>query len=132
MPCRDYGSDDYGFSDRQLEILKRKADEMILKDRADMLARIACRALEAIEAGGGTYSHLHETVMRDKETADWWVKHKEEDKKQRLIRLKEELKKKEQDELKKRAYAKLTEEERQLFGLNKKKADKQNGTRSYF
>lgn len=122
MPCRDYGSDDYSFSERQLGILKRQAEEKILKERADMLARIACRALEAIEAGGSTYSYLLATVMRDKETADWWVKHKEEDIKQSLIRLKKELKKKEQDELKKRAYAKLTEEERQLFGLSKKES----------
>lgn len=116
MPCRDYGSDDYSFE----RSLARRANETLFKERADMLARIACKAMYELEKDPAKFDSL----MKDEELNKWWTVHREQDRKNQLARMKEELKKKEQSELKKRAYAKLTEEERQVLGLTKKTARK--------
>lgn len=116
MPCRDYDSD----NDYQERVLRRNLDTMILKDRADMLARIACKAMYELEKEPAKFDLL----MKDEEVNKWWTVHREQDRKHQLARMKEELKKKEQAEIKKRAYAKLTEEERRAFGLTKKSMGK--------
>lgn len=114
MPCRDYGSDDYFYEKNAY------ATSAILKDKADMLARIACKAMYELEKSPEALKF----VLSDPEVSEWWKVHKEEDRKARLAQLKQELKKKEQDELIKKAYAKLTEEERIAFGLIKKESKK--------
>jgi hypothetical protein len=107
MPCRDYGSDDY---------YPNQSTVFLLKKKVDSLARIACKAMYELEKSPTALK----SVLSDSEVSDWWKVHKEEDRKERLAQLKRELKAKETEALKKKAYAKLTEEERIAFGLIKK------------
>ena len=70
MPCRDYMDDD----------LRSSQHTDILEERLDKLSRIACKALEHIEASGDGLEIL---VLRDPEIAEWWRAHKEADRKAR-------------------------------------------------
>ena len=105
MPCQSYDSrwDDYD-SDRD------KIRE--LKKQADMLARIACKALTALEE----MEKEDFLLLQDDEVREWWQEHKEADRKAREA---EELKQRKK-EAKARAMAKLTDEEKVLLGLKKK------------
>lgn len=105
MPCRDYYTDDYVNS-------RSDANEKRLKAQADKLARIACKALEALEDMGKEDFLL----LKDDEVREWWQQHKEAD---RRAREAEELKQRKK-EAKARALAKLSDEEKVLLGLKKK------------
>ena len=105
MPCRDYESDDWG---------TRASTSGVYKLQADRLARIACTAMRAYEAG----MPLDE-LLKDKEIASWWEEHKKADDKVRLKVEKEKEKKFELAKLKKAAASKLTDEELVAFGLHK-------------
>ena len=105
MPCRDYYSDDYVNS-------RSDANEKRLKAQADKLARIACKALNALEAMGKEDFLL----LKDNEVREWWAEHKEADRKARAA---EEAKKAKAD-AKARAMAKLTDEDKILLGLKKR------------
>ena len=105
MPCQSYDSrwDDYD-SDRD------KIRE--LKKQADMLARIACKALQELED-----NKIEDMILlRDDEVRVWWQKHKEDDRRAREALEAKRLK----AEAKARAMAKLTDEEKVLLGLKKK------------
>ena len=105
MPCRDYYSDDYVTS-------RSDANEKRLKAQADKLARIACKALAALEDMGKEDFLL----LQDDEVRVWWAAHKEADRKaQEAERIKQERK-----EAKARAMAKFTDEETILLGLKKR------------
>ncbi len=105
MPCRDYYSDDYVSS-------RSDANEKRLKAQADKLARIACKALTALEAMGKEDFLL----LKDDEVREWWQQHQEADRKAREAeRIKQERK-----EAKARAMAKLTDEDKILLGLKKR------------
>ena len=105
MPCRDYYSDDYVTS-------RSDANEKRLKAQADKLARIACKALAALEDMGKEDFLL----LQDDEVRVWWAAHKEADRRaQEAERIKQERK-----EAKARAMAKLTDEEKILLGLKKR------------
>jgi hypothetical protein len=112
MPCRDYGIDyDHGRSMSSIAEIK------LLKMRCDLLARIACKAMYALE--GKTDIN---DLLKDTEVAVWYHEHKKEDQK----RLKQEEKEKErklhEEELRKQALAKLTPEEKIAFGFFQKRS----------
>jgi hypothetical protein len=80
-----------------------------MKERNDLLARVACRALTELEDNGIADFLL----LRDDETREFWEKHKEFDRKRRAA----EEKKLRLEEVKKTALAKLTNEEREALGI---------------
>lgn len=82
------------------------------KNKTDKLARIACKALNALEAMGKEDFLL----LQDDEVRTWWAAHKEAD---RAARKAAEVKRA-RAEAKKQALAKLTDEEKVLLGLKKK------------
>ena len=105
MPCRDYYTDDYVNS-------RSDANEKRLKAQADKLARIACKALNALEEMGKEDFLL----LKDDEVRAWWTEHKEADRKAHAA----EEAKRARAEAKKLALSKLTDEEKVLLGLKKK------------
>ena len=105
MPCRDYGSDDVSPTDSW--------QYRDLKERADMLARIACKAITELE--NNKIEDL--LLLRDDEVRTWWAKHKEADRKAR----EKEQRKQERIRLRRAALRKLSEEEKIALGLKKSK-----------
>jgi len=102
MPCVSYDNSwDQGNDDR------RKIRE--LKKQADMLARIACKALAELEN-----NKIEDMLLlRDDEVRTWWKKHKEDDAREQARVAEAERKKR----IKEEALAKLSPEERELLGL---------------
>lgn len=107
MPCRDYDSDNWGVTSRS------DATERKLKAQADRLARIACKAMEAlIKDGRGDF-----LLLKDDEVRTWWQEHQRADaaaraaaeEKARIKKLKEE------------ALSKLSDDELIILGLKRKK-----------
>ena len=105
MPCRSY-DDDWRSSDDGDKIRK-------LKEQADMLARIACKAMTELE--NNRIEDL--LLLRDDEVRTWWAKHKEADRKAR----EKEQRKQERIRLRRAALRKLSEEEKIALGLKKSK-----------
>ena len=105
MPCRDYGSDDVSPTDSW--------QYRDLKERADMLARIACKAMTELE--NNQIEDL--LLLRDDEVREWWAKHKEADRKAR----EKEQRKQERIRLRRAALRKLSDEEKIALGLKKSK-----------
>ena len=104
MPCQSYESSwAKTSSDRDIKRLKAEADK---------LARIACKALAALEDMGKEDFLL----LKDDEIRIWWSAHKEADRKARA----EAQAKQERKEAKERVLARLTEEEKVLLGLKKR------------
>lgn len=106
MPCRDYSSDDWGVSSSAPK----------LKAQMDKLARIACKAMEALEKDG----RADFLLLEDDEVRDWWLEHKEADRKERARVA--ELQRREA--VKQEALNKLSDEEKELLGLKKSKVKK--------
>jgi len=100
MPCYDGSGPSY--SDNTYEMRQ-------MKERNDLLARVACRALTELEDNGIADMLL----LRDDETREFWIKHKEFDRKRKAA----EEKKLRLAELKKTALAKLSNEEREALGI---------------
>lgn len=97
MPCRDYETDYHD-------------DAEELKEQCDRLARIACKAMEELERNG-----IEDMlVLKDDEVRDWWMAHKEADRKAREKREKKERR----ERVKAEALAKLSEEEREVLGID--------------
>ena len=104
MPCMSYDTNwARSSNDRDIKVLKREADK---------LARIACKALQALEAMGKEDFLL----LKDDEVRLWWAEHKEAD---RAAREAEEEKQR-RKEAKERVLARLTDEEKILLGLKKR------------
>ena len=104
MPCMSYDTNwAKSSSDRDIKRLKQEADK---------LARIACKALAALEDMGKEDFLL----LKDDEIRVWWSAHKEADRKARA----EAQAKQERKEAKERVLARLTEEEKILLGLKKR------------
>ncbi len=95
MPCMSY-DDDPGYNNRQC------------KTKTDMLARIACNALTALEA-----VDPWNKVFLDAEVSEWWIAHKEADAKAQAAKA-EGLRR---AQVKADALAKLTTEERKVLGV---------------
>ena len=106
MPCRDYESDSYSSPTDNWQYRD-------LKERADMLARIACKAMTELE--NNKIEDL--LLLRDDEVREWWAKHKEADRKAR----EKEQRKQERIRLRRAALRKLSEEEKIALGLKKSK-----------
>lgn len=104
MPCRDYESDTWDYS----------SENRKLKSQADKLARIACKAMAALEENG-IEDFL---ILKDDEVAQWWKAHKEADRKEKARIAEKERK----ERVKAEALAKLSSEERELLGLARPKA----------
>jgi hypothetical protein len=105
MPCRSYDDDWRSYDDGD-KIRK-------LKEQADMLARIACKAMTELE--NNRIEDL--LLLRDDEVREWWAKHKEADRKAR----EKEQRKQERIRLRRAALRKLSEEEKIALGLKKSK-----------
>ncbi len=105
MPCMSYESN--WASDSNDRDIKR------LKAEADKLARIACKAMTELVKSG----HADFLVLKDDEVREWWDKHQEDDR----IAREAEAEKRRVAKLKKEALAKLSDEEKQILGISKKK-----------
>lgn len=112
MPCRSYETDWFD-SDRRYRVTLTEAKN--LKDEADKLARIACKAIYALEQLDPDLK-----TFKDQESRKWWAKHKKDDQARIEKEAKEQAKKAEADKLRTEALAKLTPEEIEAYGLNKK------------
>ncbi len=106
MPCQSYDDNWRSYdSDRD------KINE--LKKQADMLARIACKALAELED-----NKIEDMLLlRDDEVREWWAKHKEDDRKAKEARESRERR----AAIKKAALSKLSEEEKEVLGIAKAK-----------
>ena len=104
MPCRDYDSDSWSTPSTE----NRK-----LKEQADMLARIACKAMTALEE-----NELEDfLLLKDDEVRAWWLKHKEADRKEKARIAEQERR----ERIKADALNRLTDEEKEVLGLTKPK-----------
>ena len=104
MPCMSYDTNWARSSDdRNVKLLKKEADK---------LARIACRALQALEDMGKEDFLL----LKDDEIRVWWDQHIDADRAAREAEEAKRLKK----EAKERLLARLTDEEKVLLGLKKR------------
>ena len=104
MPCRDYESDRYSSPTDSWQYQE-------MKNRADLLARIACKAMTELE--NNKIEDL--LLLRDDEVREWWAKHKEADRKAQ----EKEERKQERLRLRRAALRKLTAEEKVALGLKK-------------
>lgn len=107
MPCRDYYSDGPTYVE---------VESQELKDRADMLARIACKAMTELER-----NEIAEILLlKDEEVREWWAQHKEDDRQEQERVRKEAEKKAAEKELKRKKrelLARLTDEEKRILGI---------------
>ena len=113
MPCRSY-DDEPNYS---------ASGSRETQNKMDMLARMACRALTALEtisavAGNDVKNTVNigatiSEVLTDGEVAVWWPKHKAADAAEQ-VRLKNEAR---VEKAKKAALAKLTATEKKLLGV---------------
>ena len=101
MPCRDYESDNWDY-DNSREMAK-------LKKQVDRLARIACKAMTALEES----EKEDFLLLKDEEVREWWAAHKEADRKEQA-RIAE---KERRARVKAEALARLSDEEKELLGL---------------
>ena len=107
MPCQSYDSSWDSGEDDRVKIRE-------LKKQADKLARIACRALQELEN-----NKIEDLILlRDDEVREWWLKHKEDDRRAREAREARERR----EAKKAAALSKLSEEEKELLGIAKPKA----------
>jgi hypothetical protein len=98
MPCRDYESDN-GYSQREE-----------YKQQCDRLARIACAAMEEL-VKQGKEDFL---VLKNPEVAEWWTAHVKADRKEKARIAEIERK----ERVRAEALARLSDEEKELLGLN--------------
>lgn len=112
MPCMSY--DTNWVYDRMPS--NRKTVEVItLKSECDKLARIACKAMYALEKLDPELK-----TFKDQESKRWWTKHKKDDQARIEKEQKEKAKKEAEEQLRIQALSKLTPEEIAAFGLDKK------------
>ncbi len=112
MPCRDYGSDSYTSPTSTWQYRE-------IKDRADMLARIACAAMTELE--NNSISEV--LLLKNDEVREWWGQHKEADRRAR----EQEERKQQKARLRRQALRKLTEEEKIALGIKKGSREDQEG-----
>ena len=112
MPCQSYDEDwDRGSNERKIRELKKQAD---------MLARIACKAMAELER-----NEIEDLlILKDDEVRTWWKKHKEDDAREQARLAEIERKKRVRQE----ALDRLSDEEKELLGLAPaKKSTKRKG-----
>lgn len=103
MPCMSYESN--WASDSNDRDIKR------LKNEADKLARIACKAMTELVKSG----HADFLVLKDDEVREWWEKHQEADRKAQEAKAEKARRAK----VKREALAKLSDEEKKILGIKK-------------
>lgn len=110
MPCQSYDDSwDNGSNERKIRELKKQAD---------MLARIACKALTELEKN----SVEDLLLLKDDEVRTWWSKHKEDDAREQARLMEIERRARVREE----ALARLSDEEKELLGLAPKKPSRAN------
>ena len=117
MPCRSYDDEPSYSSSGSRET----------QNKMDMLARMACRALTALEtinavAGNDVKNTVNigvviSEVLTDSEVKVWWPKHKAADAAEQVMLKKKADEKAKIETAKKTALAKLTKTERALLGV---------------
>ena len=105
MPCMSYDTN-WANDSSNREVRKLKAE-------ADKLARIACKAMSALEEEG----KADFLMLKDDELRAWWKKHKEDDAREQA-RIAE---KERRERVKAEALASLSDEAKELLGLAKPK-----------
>lgn len=110
MPCISYETEWFHSNPR------RSHTETVLKTECDKLARIACKAIAALEQLDPELK-----TFKDREARKWYSDHKKADKARMDKEAKEKAKVEEQEKLREAALAKLTPEEIAAFGLKKGK-----------
>lgn len=101
MPCMSYDTN-WASSSNDRDIKR-------LKEEADKLARIACKAMTELVKSG----HADFLVLKDDEVREWWDKHQEDDRKAQEAKAERARRAK----LKKDALAKLSDEEKKILGI---------------
>ena len=105
MPCQSYDDSwDSGSNERKIRELKKQAD---------MLARIACKAMAELER-----NEIEDLlILKDDEVRTWWKKHKEDDAREqaRLAEIERKAR------IKQEALDRLSDEEKEVLGLAPKK-----------
>lgn len=112
MPCLSY---DTQWVHEPARASRNTVEVVALKNECDRLARIACRAITALEQLDPELK-----TFKDTESRKWWAAHKKADaariaKEEKLAAMKAE-----QERVRQAALAKLTPEEIKAFGLDKK------------
>jgi hypothetical protein len=101
MPCMSYDTQwAAGSSDYDIRRLKQEADRM---------ARIACKAMEALTRA----DQADFLLLKDDEVREWWIKHQEDDRRAQ----EKEAARLRREQVKRDALAKLTDEERVALGI---------------
>jgi len=103
MPCRDYESDHYNTGNATTNEMKK------LKAQADKLARIACKAMTALEE----LEQQDFVLLQDDEVREWWAQHKIADAKAAAAKAERARVAK----IKREALSKLSDEERKVLGI---------------
>lgn len=117
MPCMSYDTE-WVHDDSRAS--RNSTEVMILKQECDRLARIACRAITALEQLDPELK-----TFKDRESRKWWSDHKKADAARIAKEEKEKAKLAEQERIRKEALAKLSKEEIEAFGLGKSKSKKE-------
>lgn len=112
MPCLSY---DTQWVHDPARSVRKTVEVVALKSECDKLARIACKALTALEKLDPELKSF-----KDQESRKWWAAHKKADQERIEKEQKEKAKKEAEEKLRKQALAKLTPEEIEAFGLDKK------------
>lgn len=112
MPCMSY---DTNWVNDPARSVRKTAEVVALKSECDRLARIACKAMAALEKLDPELK-----TFKDQESRKWYAKHKKDDQARIEKEQKEKAKKEAEEKLRREALAKLTPEEIAVFGLDKK------------
>jgi len=116
MPCLSYDTE--WFHD-PARATRKTVESIALKSECDRLARIACKAMTALEQLDPELK-----IFKDRDARKWWSDHKKADAARIAKEEKEKAKLAEQEQLRKAALAKLTPEEIEAFGLMKRDTKK--------
>ncbi len=112
MPCMSY---DTNWVHEPARASRNTVEVTALKMECDRLARIACKAITALEKLDPELKNF-----KDTESRKWWAAHKKADAARIAKEEKEKAKREAEEKRRKEALAKLTPEEIKAFGLDKK------------
>lgn len=100
MPCRDYYPDDYSIRETQR-----------YEEQRNKLARIACRAMAALESIGRL------DLVMNEEAQEWFKQHKIDDARAKVRKAEKARQLAEETRLKKSALNKLSPAEKKVLGV---------------
>lgn len=124
-------TDDVDEDDNDIYQPKKQLYEEIMQARTPIeqnfeVQRLATTLVKLLE---DKYPTEFASLMKDDQTKNWWNKYKKEALKAEQMRLERVRKDHEEAELRKAALEKLTDEERDLFGIKEKTKRGRRGTR---